>query len=140
MLLAKMVPMNDLFAKVKQAAGTIPNNEGETLQGNLQMYADPEGRAPATSMGAPWAEGTLTDQDRLQFSSGVEKETVEGRGALLSRSFGGVPSMATADKGLLKELFSEFGSERTTSHSPLLQKKASHAPPPTLAEAIRKLR
>jgi hypothetical protein len=117
--------MIDLFEKVKQAS-KLPTNLDEGVAGRMQMRED-------------HMEGPLHNEPP-QYSTAVERELHEGSAALLGRSFEGVPGMAAADKGLLKELFQNFGTAATTSHSPLLQKAASHAPPPTLAETLRRLR
>lgn len=121
-----MSSMIDLFEKVKQAASDIPTNLDEGVSGRMQMREDR-------------TEGPLRSEPP-QYSTAVKVELHEGSAKLLGRAFEGVPSMAAADKGLLKGLFQNFGAASTTSHSPLLQKAASHAPPPTLSEALRHLR
>lgn len=133
-----MSTMIDLFEKIA-AAGAIPNNEAETAPGRMQMREDTPGRA-TTGLGHPWGEGVLSNDEPPQYSGAVEREVDEGRGRLLQRSFEGMPGMVATDKGLMNELFDAFGGDSTTSHSPLLQKKASHVPPPTLAETVRRLR
>lgn len=134
-----MSSMQDLFAQVKTAAGTIPNNEVEMAPGRMQTREDAPGRQ-ATGLGHPWGEGVLSNDTAPQYSTSVDREAEDGRTKLLERVFEGVPGMVTTDKGLINELFEHFGDASTTSHSPLLQKKASHAPPPTLAEAVRRFR
>lgn len=121
-----MNSMIDLFEKVKQAASNVPTNLDEGVSGRMQMRED-------------HTEGPLHNEPP-QYSTAVERELHEGSAKLLGRAFEGVPSMAAADKELLRGLFQNFGAASTTSHSPLLQKAASHAPPPTLAEAVRRLR
>lgn len=133
-----MSSMIDLFEKVKQAAGALPTNLDEGVPGRLQVREGAPGRAPE-GLGAPWGEGPLQSATP-QYSTAVEHEVHEGRDKLLGRIFEGVPGMAAADSGLLKGMFQHFGGPSTTSHSPLLQKAASHAPPPTLAETLRRLR
>jgi hypothetical protein len=134
-----MSSMHDLFNKVKEAAGSLSTNEGEMTSGSMQLREDPPGR-PTEGPGAPWGEGSISNEPPPRYSTAVEHEDSEGRGKLLERAFKDMQGMATADRGLVHSLFSHFGSPATTSHSPLLQKKASHAPPPTLAEAVRRLR
>lgn len=134
-----MSSMTDLFDKMKLAAGNLPNNETEMAPGRMQMREDTTGRA-TSGLGHPWGEGPLNNDSPPEYSTAIEREIDEGRGKLLGRVFEGMPGMVAADKALITELFSNFRSEATTSHSPLLQKKASHEPPPTLAERIQRLR
>ena len=121
-----MLCMDSIFNKIKLAAGNIPNNKDEMVGGYLQVHEDPPHQEPPSNP--------------LQYSTAVEHEIAEGRDAPLKRVFNDVPGMASKDKGLLGNLFENFGSASTTSHSPLLQKKASHAPPHTLAEELRRLK
>lgn len=118
--------MHDLFNKVKQAASSIPNNKDELVSGCMKVREDSCGEEQAS--------------DPLQYSTAVERELSDGRGDLLKRIFDGVPGMVDADKSSVGKLFQNFNSASTTSHSPLLQKKASHAPTLTLAETVRYLR
>lgn len=133
-----MNSMNDLFAKVKQASTTIPNNESESVSGKLQVYDDDTARQGETSLGAAW--GNVPSHDPVTYSTGLDRETQEGRPDLLGRIFQGVPGMVAADQATISSLFVNGGVGRHEAHSPLLQKKASHAPPPTLAETVRRLR
>lgn len=134
-----MSSMQDLFTKVAQAMTTIPNNKDEMAPGRMQMREDAPDRQ-TSGPGAPWGEGSLSDVPTPSYSTAVERELVEGRSKLLERSFNGVSGMEAADKATMRKMFDNFGSASTTSHSPLLQKKASHAPPSTLGEAVRRLR
>lgn len=131
--------MKDLFDKVKLATTTIPNNETAGVQGRMQMRPDIPGRT-TEGLGTPWGEGELSNDAAPTYSTAVENALHEGREELLARSFEGMAGMASDDRKRVKELFENFGSSAVTSHSPLLQKKADHAPPPTLAEAVRRLR
>ena len=132
-----MSSMQDLFDKVKQAAA-LPTNLDESVKGRMQMREDAPDR-PSSGLGVPWGEGQLQSAPP-SYSNAVERELVEGRSKLLECVFEGTASMAATDKAHLQALFQNFNGPATTSHSPLLQKKASHVPPPTLAEAVRALR
>lgn len=112
---------------------TLESNVDQGNDGVNNVYPNPEGR-PSGTLSAPWGE--KPHPDPFHHSTSVWEQAQEDRPKMLGRLFDVLEPSAAADKKLVSD---NFETNTYESHSPLLQKKASHESPPTLGERVRSL-
>lgn len=117
---------------MKLAAGELENNREDSTVGVMNVHENPEGREPGT-LDAHWGDNP---PEEVEHGSGVLREAAEDRTKMLERVFDGMPQASEVAKDQISD---SFAARDYSSHSALLQKKASVLEEPSLFNRVRRL-
>lgn len=133
--------------QTKRASGEIQNNEDASTVGTVNLYDDPEDRAEAGKIDAPWGEKGPTEGKRpnqaFHNSDGVYDEHKKVRQGVVDHIFFDRKKADEADQALISANFEHGKSGDFNAHSIHLQgksvEKISHPRTPTLMARVVKI-
>ena len=120
-----------------KSAEAMQNTHDDAQKKLTELHEDPEGRAAAESLSAPWGE--KGHQDPAHNGRAAWEEFLKDSPRLLEKEFDGFSASAKSDKALIGAY---FDTKDYTSRAPQLRKyaEAGLVPPgDTLTERVRAL-